>query len=93
MIQIKSEEVELRGKWILNGSSIEVDDVSKRIEKLISEHLIEIATDESGWEKLYQDPEDKRFWELIYPESEMQGGGPTMLRNLSEFEAREKYTW
>ncbi|MDD2797220.1 MAG: Imm27 family immunity protein [Bacteroidales bacterium] len=91
MGQIKEEEFELRGNWIFNGSTIDADNVCKRIENLISEYLTEIAVDESGWEKLYQDPADKRYWELIYTESEMQGGGPPMLRNLSKFEVKKKY--
>ncbi len=91
MILLKSDEIELKGNWILLKSSIEVDDVTKRIEKLATEYLIEIAVDESGWEKLFQDPVDKRYWELIYPSSEMHGGGPPLLRCISQLDAKTKY--
>jgi len=30
---------------------------------------------------------------LTYPESEMHGGGAPLLRNLSEIEAKNKYTF
>ena len=44
-----------------------------------------------GWEVLYPEPRDGRFWELIYPHSQMQGGGPPRLHLLSSKEARAKY--
>jgi Immunity protein 27 len=40
---------------------------------------------------LYVDPSDSRYWELIYPDSQLHGGGPPTLRNLSEAAARKKY--
>jgi hypothetical protein len=83
VIKLKPNEIELRGSWELVGNSMKADEVSQRIETLISTYLIEAGEDESGWIKLYQDPEDKRYWELSYPESEMHGGGPPLLRNLS----------
>lgn len=90
-MKLKPNEIELKGNWKLKGSSIKVDLVCERIEKLISEYLVEIAINENGWNKLFQDPEDKRYWELTYPESEMHGGGPPLLRYLSIQEARSKY--
>jgi len=47
-----------------------------------------ISADESGWLKLYQDPEDKRYWQLSFEHGEMQGGGPPSLILLSELEAK-----
>lgn len=90
-MKLRPNETELRGNWMFIESSIKADDVSKRIEILISSYLIEMCTDESGWNKLYQDPDDKRFWELTYPDSEMHGGGAPLLKNLSMQEAKEKY--
>jgi hypothetical protein len=40
---------------------------------------------------LYVDASDGRYWELIYPDSQLHGGGPPTLRNLSEASARKKY--
>jgi len=91
MIKLKPNEIELRGRWELVGNLMKADSICERIESLVSSYLIEIDEDESGWNKLYQDPEDKRYWELLYPESEMHGGGPPLLRNLSLQEAKKKY--
>lgn len=88
---IKLNKVELQGSWILVGASMEANDVSKRIEILTSDYLVEITEDESGWNKLYQDPEDKRYWELSYPESERHGGGAPLLKNLPLEDVKEKY--
>ena len=90
-MKLKSNEIELKGGWKLVGTSMRVDDVCERIESLISSYLIKIGEDESGWNKLYQDPEDKRYWELSYLESEMHGGGAPLLKNLSLQEVNEKY--
>ena len=70
-------------------SSFEAD--NKRIETLIKDYLVKITTDETGWDVLYQDPEDNRYWELTYPESELHGGGAPVLRHLSVVEAHDKY--
>jgi hypothetical protein len=91
MMKLKSEETILKGSWKLSGGSMEADAVSERIERLISEYLIEIGEDESGWNKLYQDPEDNRYWELTYPESETHGGGASQLENIPTQEAKRKY--
>lgn len=90
-MKLKPNEIELRGSWKLEGTSMNADAVCMRIESLIATYLIEISEDDSGWNKLFQDPEDKRYWELSYPESEMHGGGAPLLRNLSLQEAKEKY--
>ena len=90
-MKLKPNEIELRGNWEFVGNSMKADNISERIENLISSYLIEISEDESGWNKLYQDPEDERYWELSYPESEMHSGGAPLLKNLSLHEAKEKY--
>ena len=89
--KISSNEIEIRGNWLFSNGKVIVDEVCVRIEKLICEHLQEIGSDASGWDKLYRDPEDGRYWELTYPESELHGGGPPRLLCLSEEEATEKY--
>ena len=53
--------------------------------------LIEITTDTSGWDVLYRDPADGRYWELTYPQSHMHGGGPPRLTHLSFEQAKTKY--
>ncbi len=90
-MKLKSNETILKGGWLYDGSSIKSDNITKRIEWLISGELKEIATDETGWNKLYQDLKDNRYWELTYTESEQHGGGAPNLKYLSNHEAKSKY--
>ena len=90
-MEIKKNENALYGKWILEGKKIVADETVKRIEYLIAAVLEEKAVANNGWEKLYQDQSDKRLWELTYLQSELHGGGPPSLINISKEEARVKY--
>ena len=92
MLELLTSEKELIGKWIIRENNIGGDAVLVRIEWLVKNRLEKIGTDESGWDTLFQDPSDGRFWERIYPDSYMQGGGPPALICLSVDEARRKYS-
>lgn len=91
--KLKPSEIELKGSWKMVGKAMQEDDINKRIKDLIKQYLKKITTDESGWEVLYIDPSDKRYWELTYSNSEVHGGGALNLRVISENEARRKYTF
>jgi len=84
-------ENQLIGKWIYDNGEIKKDEITLRIEWLISNYLQKIATDETGWSVLYLNPNDNKFWELTYPQSEIHGGGPPSLICITEDEAKEKY--
>lgn len=88
---IGPNETEIIGKWGVVEGRIVADETCQRIAELIRDYLVELGRDTSGWDALYRDPNDGRFWELIYPQSEMQGGGPPQLQCLSAVEARRKY--
>jgi hypothetical protein len=88
---IGSNETEIAGEWIVVGGRIAADETTKRIEALVREHLEPVAVAGGGWEKLFRDPTDGRYWEQTFPRSEMHGGGPPKLAALSEQEARAKY--
>ncbi|MES2416533.1 MAG: Imm27 family immunity protein [Bacteroidota bacterium] len=88
---ISFNETKITGNWILDGAKVVEDENCKRINWLRSNYLMKIATDETGWIILYQDPEDKRYWELVYEHGELQGGGPPSLIQLSKEEATLKY--
>lgn len=92
-MKIDSCETELTGMWIPSnqGGSV-ADDACRRIDRLVRFHLKELGRDSSGWDALYRDPDDGRLWELIYPQSELHGGGPPLLRCLTIGEARQKYS-
>jgi hypothetical protein len=67
------------------------DEVTNRIDWLVEHHLVRIGSDQSGWDTLYKDPDDGRYWEHFYPHGEMQGGGPPALRLMSREDAEAKY--
>lgn len=87
----RPNETSIICNWIKVGDRIEGDPACERIEFLTYEYLEKIGTDESGWDTLFRDPEDGRYWERIYPSSHMHGGGPPTLAVMSEGEARIKY--
>jgi hypothetical protein len=90
-MKIDKNETEIISNWIFDGRRMITDEQGKRIDWLIHDYLKKVANDESGWFILYQDPEDRRYWELTYPKSEMHGGGPPALTLLSQSEASNKY--
>ena len=91
LLTIRSDESEIRGDWITVGGQVVGDANTERIEALLKEHLQEVGRDRSGWETLYVDPNGGRFWEHTYPQSEMHGGGPPLLRHVTAEDARQKY--
>lgn len=91
MQTLNSEETFLKGRWELKDGIVSGDIICLRIGWLISEYLMKSAQDETGWLTLYIDPSDGRYWELSYPESELSGGGPPQLENISSIRAEEIY--
>jgi hypothetical protein len=81
----------LRGSWVGVGAQLQADPVCDRVEWLVKSRLQRVAADASGWNTLYSDPRDGRLWELTYPRSEMQGGGPPTLAVVAKDEARRRY--
>jgi len=67
------------------------DSAAKRIDFLVASYLKKIAIREGGWTTLYQDPQDGRYWERTFPQSETQGGGPPVLKVISDSDARTLY--
>jgi hypothetical protein len=90
-MRIKPEEIEIVGGWVLRDGRMHKDEVSNRIEMILASELQKLATSQDGWERLYRDPNDERLWELTYPQSEMQGGGPRALIVNSPEAAAQKY--
>ncbi len=90
-VNLKPDETELIGSWkLVNGRMVE-DEIAKRIRTIVSQ-LRQVATSADGWQRLYEDPRDHRFWELSYPSSEMQGGGPPILCVVTDETLRKKYS-
>jgi hypothetical protein len=92
-MKIRAGEFELIGKWTTSNGKIKKDSICERIDWLIENQLVKLAVSKEygDWESLFQDPSDNRYWERTYPQSELHGGGPPMLKCLDENEAKEKY--
>ncbi len=90
-MELKSDEIQLVGRWYESAGRTVADTMCQRIDDLISGSLTKITSDSSGWDILYQDPKDERYWELTYPESQWHGGGPPQLTHLSYDQAKKKY--
>jgi hypothetical protein len=91
MNALLSTETELRGAWISSDGRVSADAICKRIDLLVGTVLKFLACTPNGWQRLYQDLNDQRLWELSYPQSEMHGGGPPLLRNISLSEATQEF--
>jgi hypothetical protein len=72
--------------------SIQADAVERRIQWLAANRLERIASDTSGWDTLYRDPQDGRLWQLTFPNSDFHGGGPRRLTVIDRVSASLKYS-
>ena len=88
------EENLLIGTWLFENNENRGDSVCKRIDWLIDNHLRKVASSPQwgDWEVLYVDPSDGRYWELTYPQGDMQGGGPPQICVVSHEVAQMKYS-
>lgn len=91
MNKLKVEETKLEGGIVFLENNFIEDETSKRINWLIKNQLKKMVADKSGWFVLYKDPNDNRYWELSYPQSELHGGGSPMLKVITETDAKVKY--
>lgn len=91
MMDLQPSELVLTGKWILQDGRVIADETCERIWALTKSYLVEVCRDASEWFALYRDPNDGRYWDLSYPQGELQGGGPPMLKCVATDEARQKY--
>jgi len=89
--KITSDEKIISGKWLESENGVINDENGKRIEYLTDHYLEKIDTDSSGWNILYKDPADGRLWIKTYPNSEMHGGGPPQLKQISLTEAKKQF--
>ena len=89
--ELKPDEIILVGSWKMDGGKVVADEVCQRIEKLVENYLGKVAVDKTGWEILYRDSNDNRYWLLTYPNSEYHGGGPPTLKMITQTEVTEKF--
>ncbi len=91
MTPLKPTEQRLDGQWIVRSAQAAPDPVSERIDWLTVHALRKVATDSTGWDTLFVDPQDGRYWEKLYLHSEMHGGGPPSLICIPQQKAKRKY--
>ena len=90
-MNIEPHETEIVGNWIVKDSRVVNDDACQRVWDLMTTYLISIKPASDGWEHLYRDPHDGRYWERTFPHGEMQAGGPPALRLIDPVAAVQKY--
>ena len=88
---IKPNETIIESDLDILGSKEEAWKASMRIHYLTDNYLIKKATTNGGWDILYQDPTDLRYWELTAPKGEYHGSGPLRLSYVSNLDAILKY--
>jgi hypothetical protein len=81
----------LVGAWAEDANRTTHDEVDRRILWLVTRRLVACGHAGGGWDQLYQDPRDGRFWELTFPQGSLHGGGPRRLESVGASLAREKY--
>ena len=89
--RIFPEETAIVGTWLVESGRPTADQTSRRIDELIGNYLMEVASSDGGWSCLYRDPNDGRYWELTYPDSCLHGGGAPQLRTIAQDEAATRY--
>jgi len=87
---LTSNETKLEGEWETIDDQIISNEACGRIEWLVSDILDLIKVNRDTWEKLFQDPKDKRYWLLYYPYSEFHGGGPPSLMEINYEDAMQR---
>ena len=81
----------LVGAWVEHDARTVHDAVDRRIFWLVTRRLVACGHASGGWDQLYRDPRDGRFWELTFPHGSLHGGGPRRLKWVDASVAREKY--
>lgn len=90
-VAIEPDETLICGGWKLVEGRMVPDDSLIRIRTLVETELDKIGSASDGWSTLFKDRSDGRLWELFYPHSEMQSGGPESLRCVDTVQAAHKY--
>ncbi len=90
-MDLKADETELVGKWEWKNNRMAGDATEKRIQWLVTNVLKQKAYTAGGYEILYQDPRDGRYWERTFPEPQGHGAGPQKLSPIEARNAIAKY--
>jgi hypothetical protein len=89
--ELGPDERRLTGAWDEVYQRALGDEVEARIIWLIRHRLRPRASANGGWDQLFVDPRDGRYWDLTFPRGSLHGGGPRQLTLLTPDEAAAKY--
>lgn len=70
-------------EFLLKGSTVVAVVDAARIDAMLRDELVKVRDEDGGWTTLYRHKTTGTFWKLTYPNSEMHGGGPRQLIELS----------
>jgi hypothetical protein len=76
-----NQGTELRETWEYRDGKVVAAGDAALIDDWLATKLDEVRT--RDWRILYQHRDTGQYWELSYPQSEMHGGGPRLLRRLA----------
>lgn len=88
---LTATETEIIGHWSSADGAVREDANAQRIQWLLARQLTYLGADESGWQKLYVNPDDGQYWELSFPQSDLHGGGPPALTRIAKDAAQQWY--
>ena len=80
---------DLTDQWVMRGGQMSNEGDAAAIDELLLSELAQIAATDGRWRRLYRHRTTGRLWELSYPRSEMHGGGPGRLHELSLNSSKE----
>ncbi len=72
---------ELNDVWVLHDGKMVAEGDAETIDSLLKTKLVELR--KRNWAILYRHKDGGELWDLVYPQCEMQGGGPRRLRRLA----------
>ena len=82
MEPLQAHETSLEGHWLKQNDENVPDEIQQRIRWLVGTQLTIVSPKSGGWEVLYRDERDGRYWELTFADI-AQGGGPWKLTAVS----------
>ena len=88
---LEPHERQLSGRWNAEVANGVGDVVDARIFWLVTERLTPTARSFDGWDAVFFDSRDGRFWELTFPHGSLFAGGPRQLTLVSPDVVAEKY--
>lgn len=70
-------------EFLLKGSTVVAAGDAARTDAMLRNELVKVRDEDGGWTNLYRHKTTGTFWQLTYPNSQMHGGGPRQLVELS----------